>query len=427
MPKRTLTDRFLKSLKPAAPGKRLIVGDSVVPGFGVRVTDKGTKTFVLVNRFGGKNPTPRALGEYGALTLEGARGMARQWLGLIGNGIDPKREAERRRLERQRRQKDSFAAVAEDFIKREGSKKARGEDMARELRQEFVARWGDRPVTEITHDDVLAVLDDAVDRGSPNQAHALFGHVRRLYNWAIGRGCYGLTGSPCDRIRPKDAIGKREARTHILSDDELAVLWRVSGRVGYPFGPMYRLLVLTGLRLTEVSGAQWPEFDLKQKIWSIPAARMKGRAPHLVPLTNDMLALLASLPRFNSGDYLFSTTHGRRPVSGFSKAKARLDRRMAGTWGALGRLEGKDRKPVEDWRTHDIRRVVRTHLSALPVTDLVRELILAHAQSRLHKTYDQYAYLDERRRCLELWNARLRSIVEPTPVNMVSLRVKPVK
>ena len=97
---------------------------------------------------------------------------------------------------------------------------------------------------------------------------------------------------------------------------------------------------------------------------------------------------------------------------------------MAQTWAALGRLEGKERKRIEDWRVHNIRRVVRTHLSALPVTDLVGELIMAHAQSRLHKTYDQFDYLDERRRSMELWNARLRTIVEPTPANVVSLRVR---
>jgi Arm DNA-binding domain len=142
MPKRTLTDRLLKSLEPAAPRKRYILYDAVVPGLGVRVTDKGTLTFVLVHRFGGKNPTPREVGKYAALTLQAARTTARQWLELIGRGVDPKREIERQRIEQQRRQKNSFAAVAEDFIKRDVSKKARGADMAREIRQEFVARWG---------------------------------------------------------------------------------------------------------------------------------------------------------------------------------------------------------------------------------------------------------------------------------------------
>jgi integrase len=425
MPKRTLTDRFLKSLKPAGAGKRYIEWDALVPSLGVRVTDKGKITFVLVARFpGSSNPTPRALGEYGAITLEAARGKARTWLELIAKGIDPKHEAERERLESHDRQKNSFAAVAEDFIKRDVSKKRRGAAFERELRREFIDRWGHRPVTEINQHDVLAVLDEAVDRGAPYQAHALFGHVRRLFNWAINRGSYGLTSSPCDRLKPKDAIGQRIARTRILGDEELRMLWRAISRLGYPFGPMYRLLLLTGLRRNEVSDARWREFDLRQQIWIIPGERMKGGIAHIVPLTEEMLVLLSSLPRFNEGDHLFSTTLGRGPVSGFSKVKRRIDRRMLLAWRALGRIERRNRGVLAPWVNHDIRRTVRTHLSALPVTDLVRELVIAHAKPGLHKVYDQYAYLDEKRQALSLWGRRLTSIVEPSSMGnvVVSLR-----
>ena len=428
MSKRVLTDRLLKSLKPAPAGKRPLIWDSIVPGLAVRITDKGKLTFVLVTRYpGSRNPAPRALGEYGALTLDAARTKTRAWLELITKGIDPKREVERERIEWQRRQKNSFAAVAEDFIKREVVKKRRGADMERELRQEFVARWGNRPVTDITQHDVLAVLDEAVDRGASSQAHALFGHVRRLYNWALGQGRYGLTSSPCDRLKLKDLVGQRKLRTRVLNDDELRLLWRASGRLSYPFGPMYRLLMLSGLRRNEVADAQWREFDLKKKIWTIPAERMKGGAAHAVPLTEEMLALLASLQRLDGGDHLFSTTLGRRPVSGFSKTKRQLDKRMQFGWNALRRINGRDRGSIAPWVIHDIRRSVRTHLSALPVTDLVRELILAHARPGLHKVYDQFAYIDERRRCLELWARRLMSIVEPRAAHskIVPLRKTP--
>jgi Arm DNA-binding domain len=186
MSKRTLTDRFLKTLKPAPVGKRPIHFDAVVPGLGARVTDKGTITFVLVARYpGSPNPTPRQIGKYGAVTLEEARKKARLWHELLSTGEDPKQIAERERAENQRKQKNSFAHVAEDFIRREVAKKRRGADMERELRREFVARWGGRPVTDIKQHDVLAVLDEVVERDSPSQARALFGHVRRLYNWAL--------------------------------------------------------------------------------------------------------------------------------------------------------------------------------------------------------------------------------------------------
>src|SRR6516162_830118 len=109
--KRVLTDRTIQALKPASTGKRLLVWDAQVPGLGVRVTDTGQKTFVLVVRYpGDHNPTPRALGTYGVMTLEAARTKGREWRGLIGNGVDP-REATRRA--------DTLQAIAEAYLKRE--------------------------------------------------------------------------------------------------------------------------------------------------------------------------------------------------------------------------------------------------------------------------------------------------------------------
>jgi integrase len=164
--------------------------------------------------------------------------------------------------------------------------------------------------------------------------------------------------------------------------------------------------------------------SISQQIWIIPGQRMKGGIAHIVPLTEEMLVLLSSLPRFNEGDHLFSTTLGRGPVSGFSKVKRRIDRRMLLAWRALGRIERRNRGVLAPWVNHDIRRTVRTHLSALPVTDLVRELVIAHAKPGLHKVYDQYAYLDEKRQALSLWGRRLTSIVEPSSMGnvVVSLR-----
>jgi integrase len=169
------------------------------------------------------------------------------------------------------------------------------------------------------------------------------------------------------------------------------------------------LLALTGQRRSDVSKARWPEFDLGKKLWSIPAERYKTDAPHVVPLSDDAVAILESLPRFRSGDHVFTTTFGRRPASGFSGTKRRLDKL----------LEGKMAGP---WVLHDVRRTVRTQLSALPVADNVRELVIGHAQPGLNQIYDQYAYLDEKRRALELWAARLNAIANPPPANVVSMR-----
>jgi integrase len=420
--KKVLTDRGLKALRPAAPGKRYDRMDAIVPGLGVRVTDKGHKTFVLAARFPGKpNYTRRELGPYGALTLEAARTIARRWLEMIRAGVDPKHDEERRQRERLRKQASTFAAVAEEFFKRHVAKTRKGREVERDMRREFVDRWAARPITEIDRHDVMAVIDAAVDRGAPYQAHNLLGYIRRLFNWAIARGTYGLESSPCDRLRPGDAIGKKAMRSRVLTDPELRAFWKATEPLGYPYCPLFRLLALTGQRKSEVAEARWGEFDLSKKLWVIPPERVKADAAHVVPLSDDALATLKSLPTFKKGDHVFSTTFGVKAVNGFAKAKVRLDKDILAELRGSADDDKRQKIKLEPFVLHDLRRTMRTGLSALPVPDLVRELVIAHTKPGLHKVYDQYAYLDEKRRALDLWAARLRSIITSPPDNVVAM------
>jgi integrase len=138
---------------------------------------------------------------------------------------------------------------------------------------------------------------------------------------------------------------------------------------------------------------------------------MKADAAHIVPLSDDAVAILQPLPRFKSGDHVFTTTYGAKAVNSHDKAKRRLDAEMAKLIGDF-----------PDFVLHDFRRTVRTRLSAIPnISDLVRELVIGHTKPGLHKVYDQYAYLDEKRFALDAWAARLRSIVEPPSPNVVAL------
>jgi integrase len=420
MPKRILTNRGLKALKPAAPGKRYDVMDAVVPGLGVRVTDTGSRTFILLARYPGKrNPTRREIAKCGAITLEKAREKARDWIELLRKGIDPAVEEERRRQGELRKQENSFAAVVEAYIAHIHRQKQRKADVVeRELRREFVERWGAQPIIDITQHDVANVIKAAVDRGAPYQAHNLFGHVRTLFSWAIGCGIYGLEHSPCDRLKPKSLIGTREPRQRTLTDDELRAFWRATDRMGYPFGSMLRVLALTGQRKTEVSDARWPEFDLEAGLWTVPPERFKSGSTHLVSLVPDVVALLRGLPRFKRGDYLFSTTFGTKPVDGFSKAKARLDRLML---EKLREAHGEKAK-LPPFVVHDLRRTVRTRLSKLRVPDTVAEMVIGHGRKGIQRVYDQHKFVDEMREALALWAGQLRDIVEPAPDHVVSLK-----
>jgi integrase len=148
---------------------------------------------------------------------------------------------------------------------------------------------------------------------------------------------------------------------------------------------------------------QWSEDN--ETLLTIPAERMKGDRSHEVPLPPAAAGILASLRPFDGGDYVFTTTNGAKPINGFGKAKIRIDK-----------LSG-----VSGWVIHDLRRTARTHFSALPVDDRVRELVIAHAQPGLHKVYDLHTYQEEKRRCLELWEKRLFGIVELAPTDVADL------
>jgi integrase len=419
MARALLTDRYVRGLpkKPAPKGSHYDVMDSVVPGLGVRVSETGRCTFVLVARIAGrKNPTRRALGECGAITLETARAKARQWLELIQQGKDPALVEERARSLELRRQGNTFAAVAEDFIKAKLAREAKGVEVERDIRRVFIALWGHRPITDILPAEVRAVVKRVADEGKTYQAHNLLGYARRLFNWAIDQQVYGLESSPCDRLKPKSIVGEREPRTRILTDAEIRAFWNASGKLGFPYAPLFKLLLLTGQRRSEVGEARWSEFDFDTRLWRIPERRMKASQAHVVPLCDDALAIFNGLPRFE-GDFIFTTTAGEKPVNSFDKAKVRADALM------LAELRSTDPKAtLPDFVIHDVRRTMRTGLSAIPnISDLVRELVIGHTKPGLHKVYDQFAYIDEKRHALAAWESRLRSIVTPAPANVISI------
>jgi integrase len=418
MPKRVLNDRTLKALKPAAAGKRYEVMDAIVPGLGVRVTERGTKTFMLLTRYpGSTNPTRRALGEYGALSLEQARTKARHWHELIEAEIDPAAEVQRQKQVEQRKRAGTFAAIAADFIAEKLSTERRGRDAERQINNEFLPRWGGRPIGDITAQDVVEVVKTAKARGATYMAHSLLATARRLFSWAIDQHAYGLETSPCDRLKPKSIIGEKRPRERVLSDNELRAFWRATADTAYPYpyGPLARLLLLTGARHRELSEATWPEFDLKAKVWTVPQERHKSASGHRVPLIDDVITLLGTLPRFKTGQHLFSTTFGEKPTMIGDKIKTKLDERMQKELGAT---------KLQPWVIHDLRRTLRTHLSALRIPDHIAEIVIGHGRQGLQRVYDQHRYLDEMREALTLWGARLRSIVEPPPANVVAIKKK---
>jgi integrase len=409
-----LTDRKVQAFKPAKPGGRADYLDALMPNMLLRVTDQGGKTFMFRTKFPGERTySRRALGKFGALTCDTARLKARHWHELLAKGIDPTLHEKEERLAVLRSQQHTFLAVAEAYfahLRAEGYKKATVHE--REIRKEFVSLWADRSIHDITQDDLAAVINKIKAR-APGQAREMFTRAKTLWRWAIGCGAYGLTASPADRLGTKALVGSKKSRTRVLSDAELRALWQAVEAEAYPWQGLYQMLIMTGQRLSDVADAVWSEFDLDKKLWVIPAERYKTGVAQVVPLTAAMVTLLQGLPRYQKGEHLFSVSWGRSSVQNFNKPKKRLDARMQ---AALPKLPA--------WVVHDIRRTVRSQLSALPVEQHVRELVIGHTQVGVKATYDRYDYTTEKRAALELWGARLRDLVQPPPDNVTKLQRK---
>ena len=284
------------------------------------------------------------------------------------------------------------------------------------LRGFFVAEWGERLITEITEDDVLAIVM-AKKRRAPEQARALLILIKRFFVWALDQRSYGLTASPCDRLKATKIIGELKSRSRRLTDAEIAAFWRATGKMKYPAGSVYRMLLLTGLRLNEAAQMSWSEIHGNTIV--IPAERMKGREgkarEHLIPLTQAMQDVIASVPHIRGGKYLFSLKGGKSPVSMTGPMKVSLDKRMLRTLRALARSRGEDHHAVElpEWVNHDLRRTVRSGLSQLRIPHDVGEAVLAHRQGRVVGTYNLHEYETEKREALEKWAQHIADIVNP--------------
>ena len=382
MGKRVLNDRIIKAIKPPKVGQRAETWDAIVPGLGIRVTDTGAKSFVLVARYpGAKHPARRTLGSYGALSLEQAREKARAWLQLIQRGIDPALEVERQRLAEARKRAGTFASIANDFVHEKLAKERQGIDAGRALRR-FVSAWGDRLAADIAALDVLAVIKP-VKAHSPYMAHSMLTVLKRFYNWAIDQHVYGLETSPCDRLRPAAIIGEKKPRQRVLNEDEIFALHRAASRMHYPAGPTLLTLLLTGQRHSDVALAPWAEINLERREWIIAAGRFKSNVSHLVPLTEPVMTLLAELPRFKGMSKLFG-----RSITG--AVKQRLDARMLRTLKALARKRGQDWRAgkLEPFVVHDIRRTMRTRLTQLKVPSEVAERVIGHGPRGLERVYN---------------------------------------
>jgi integrase len=237
-------------------------------------------------------------------------------------------------------------------------------------------------------------------------ANRVLSHLRGLFKWAI-RNDYISVNPALDIDRPHE----EKPRRRTLAEAEVNAVWHAFDQMAWPFGTLGQLLLLTGQRRGEWAGASWSEIDLERATWTLPADRSKTDEPQMLPLTPQVLAILAMIPRLVGTDLIFPSSRAGsdNPISGFSKALVTAHR-LSGTTG---------------WHWHDLRRTARTGFARLGITAAVGERILNHSdgtRSRIAAVYDTHSYLPEMNRALELWAGEVERIVAGAEGKIVALR-----
>jgi integrase len=396
-----ITKRTVDALSAGATDQ--FIWDEALRGFGLKVTKAGSKTYFVQYRMGGRGAATKrvTIGGHGSpWTPETARREAGRLLSLVSQGVDP-RELEKAR---QLAAVDlAFDAYVERYLRDFGRRHWRPSTypgVESNLRRFAVPVLRNKPLPDIERGDLTAIFD-RIPAGKPALPRNVYAHVSKVFSWALERG--DIDRSPFEGFKAPPAVASRE---RVLTDDELAQVWRASLQLSYPFGPIIRLLMLTGQRREEVTGLQWGELNRADAEWLMPGDRSKNGRAHTVPLSPLAVAEIESFagPNWPRAGFVFSTT-GTTRVSGHSRAKSRLDRLIRESTGA----------ELPPWRLHDLRRTLATGLQKLGVRFEVTEAVLNHvsgARSGVAGVYQRHTWTQEKRAALDDWSAHLAKVVE---------------
>jgi len=396
---RNLTDKFCRTARPPASGRRE-VSDALKPGLIFRITDRGVKSWSLLYRLKGEQRRD-TIGRFPEIGVAKARKLAAGALEAVGQGIDPRTEKAAVEAAEAERAADTVRAVADRFIATYAAQR-RWRDLGQILRNEAVAAWGDRPVASVTRKDLMARLDQIAAR-APVRANRTLAVFRLFFRWCRARDL--IEASPAADIDP---LTVETARERQLSDNEITAFWHATEALGWPYGDLFRLLLLTGCRRQEIGSLRWAEVDMDKAILEISGERIKGGRALVVPLSRPAVGVIGNLPRVGNADFVFS--RGKAPVSGYGRTKPILDALML---VELCKTNAVALLSLTPWRLHDLRRTARSGLARLGVAADIAEMCVGHALSGMRRTYDRYDYLPEKRAALEKWGAHVLALTTP--------------
>jgi integrase len=398
MSERELNAKIVEAIK--GDGDRQEIWDTACTGLVLMVSATGAKTWQARYRFNGER-RKKSLGPADVVSLADAREKVKAIRRDVTEGRDPEAvaivaadtvaEIEKRRVK----------TLWESFEKR-GFKKGKATKKTRAKWGAFYKKqltaWHDRDAATITKHECLAVVEAAEKRG-PNAGNFAVTVLKSFFNWIAGRGL--IEESPMFGVA-KPAAESDNERERFLNDAELAAVWAGCDKLKNPvFGLWFKMLFATGQRRDEVADMTWAEVDLAARVWTLPGAlteRTKNKKPHSIYLNDAAMAILQAVPRYDDCPFVFST-NGKTPISGFSKAKAALDKESG----------------VTGWRPHDARRTMATNTQRLRIDREVIEACQNRSLTGTKKRYQRHDYTAEKRAAFIRWNGLLTRIIAGDP------------
>jgi integrase len=354
------TQAAVNGLKLPAGKTDHIEFDDTFKGFGVRIRAGGSRKWIYQYKLAGKT-NRLVIGLVDALDLKQAKRIAGEHHAKVVQGINPAQD----RRDRIAAQANLFGHVIDAFLAQYKNRPRTVQSMASYLRK-TAAPLHNRPVDAITHADVAALLRTQKDAS----ANRLRSALAQVFRWGIDEAY--CKANPVEHTRRR----KEKPRERVLSVAEFRAIWRATDDSA--FGTIVRLLILTAQRRGEVAGMS-PE-EIRDGVWTIPAARAKNGKAHCVPLAGTALKLVSRAPF---------------PAQNWSACKNALDAKSG----------------AKDWTLHDLRRTAATMMaSELKVAPHIIEAILNHSPGKLVATYNRADYLDEKRAALTAWDQQIQKV-----------------
>jgi integrase len=412
MPKANLTDRLIASIKP---GTELVEWwDKSTPGFGIRVSPKGKKTWFVMYRLAGIRRRYK-FGRYPEIALESARKKARKALSDVSEGKDPSQEkkAQEALLKQERLEAKTFSQLSRLYIDEYAklNKRSWKED-ERIIDKLLKPEFGTLNVKEITRSHVRSYLRDmaAKTRVQANRSHAC---LRKIFNWAIREEIVDMEGNPAAGISSPG--GREKPKERNLTDEEIKAAWNELERDSTAPKKALQLILLTGQRPGEVVGMPWEELNVNDSLWTLPGSRAKNGLTNIVPLSNQALRIIDKQREFLEEQRRKRQKRDQKTApSAFVFPCRHLIKNKPMTVFAIDQEAQNISAKLEIARftPHDLRRTCSTKLGEMLVPGHLIDRITNHKPTGItDRVYNKYDYLKEKQEALNAWGARLSRIV----------------